>query len=100
MAGDTYRYEKSSMEDIISELKSKKSAADNLSEDIKKILKEELMAEGITGAVADALAETFDAEVVSQMTTSSESSDAYITANEAVRDLADDTVEKNMRIAG
>lgn len=100
MAGDTFRYEKGSMEDSIAELKNKKSAADSLSDDIKNVVIQELMAEGITGAVADALAETFDNEVVKPMTAVSESSAAYISANESVRDLADETIEQNIKIAG
>lgn len=100
MAGETFRYEKGSMEESISELKSKKSTSDSLSDDIKNVVIQELMAEGITGAVAEALAETFDAEVVKPMTSASESSAAYISANESVRDLANETIENNLKIAG
>jgi len=96
---DNYRYNPEAMAEIISELKNIKESMDSLAENVKSILKDKLMAEGIVGATADALVETFDAEVVKPILGYSDVSEAYISQNQAVKELADETSQKNQQVA-
>lgn len=96
---DNYRYNADAMAEVISELKNIKDSMDSLAENVKTILRDKLMAEGIVGATAEVLIETFDAEVVKPILSYSDVSEAYINQNQAVKDLADETSQKNQQIA-
>lgn len=96
---DNYRYNPEMMAEVIRELKNIKDSMDSLAENVKTILRDKLMTEGIVGATADALVESFDAEVVKPILGYSEVSEAYIGQNQQVKDLADETSQKNQQIA-
>ncbi len=97
---NNYTYTEAQMAEVISQLQSIKGSMDGLAENIKTILRDKLMAEGIVGSTADVLLETFDAEVVKPIIGYSEVSDAYISQNQQVKDLADETSRQNQQIAG
>lgn len=96
---DNFRYNEAAMAEIIAELKNIKDSMDSLSSNVKSILKDKLLAEGIPGTTADVLIETFDQEVVKPTLGYSDVSEAYITQNEMVKQLADETSQRNQQIA-
>lgn len=96
---DNFRYNEAAMAEIIAELKNIKDSMDSLSSNVKSILKDKLLAEGITGSTADVLIESFDQEVVKPILGYSDVSEAFITQNEMVKQLADETSQRNQQIA-
>lgn len=96
---DDFRYNPSAMASTIETLQSKLKEVEELSENCKSILRDHLMKEGITGATAERLIETFDTEVVKPLAGYSEAEQKFISQNSEVKDLADQTSQKNINIA-
>ena len=101
MAGgqDDFRYNPGAMSETIGTLESKKEEMEQVSEQCQDILRNKLTEEGITGATAEALITTFDEEVVKPLIGYSEAEQHFISQNQEVKELADETSQKNINIA-
>lgn len=99
MGNDDFRYNQAGMEDLIVQLKNIKSQMDDLSGQIKEILRDELTANGIVGDTAKVLVEAFDRVVVKDTLQYSEVSGFFIQSNEEVQGLADENSHNNQKIA-
>lgn len=100
MALDDFRFNSAAMEEAIGSLTESKSVADQLSENIKNILRDKLTQEGIVGNTAEAIIAAFDEEVTKKTITFSEASEKYINQNTQVAQLQEENSKANIGIMG
>lgn len=96
---DDYRYHAELMDDTISILKQRKEEMDALCEQIKVIVNNKLLGEGIAGATAEVLAETFLEEVIKPTIGYFEESEKYIKKNEEVKEQLEEASQRTQNIA-
>ncbi len=96
---DNYRYNQSSFDDMLATLKADKEEMDALAGQIRTIVRDNLLEQGITGTTAENLVKTFDEEVIQKMTGYFDTAEANIKKDERFKELADENSAKNNRIA-
>lgn len=94
-----FGFETGAWEETISTLQSASADMKDFADEMKEIVKQSLLQAGMTGDTAEALSETYDAQVLSSVRIFEERVDEFIAQNQANKEQADELNAATMRVA-